>query len=1548
MTFYILTAILAAFDPADPQTYGGRVRRSLAMDKSMISFMKNKLGPSSNWKDSGLKAVITLKWTLFMTETRHRDPSLENQEGFKTEELESQIWNAVQGDSFTYLVTALVQCQKRSHNSLPSSYAHLVQITPEQDQQREPPAEEFKLAVFNAFDVLVRSLITYASSELRKIKQRQEDVLASSRTDRARMFRSTVPPGADTEGQATPRNDIAMLYTFIGILYSTLPPERALQFWGATPSADERRPSYIEVTEMTAGKLPSFLQWAVWSTQVRDTAMLTALYNMLSGLAKGQQCSELAYNFLARAGGEVIPGSSLAAASGSSHYNAGQVVSWATIFTLLESWASPSPPPRPNQPPQQSLAASFGGFGSQASSPSQFAPQIMIGPKEVLLAQAFLRLLSTVVLYSVAVRLAIANNAQFRAIQTLMSLVPLGIPLEFKGAIFDTLASFCEPGAGSAGVELCRNVWTLMERLEVINVRAGSSAGRVGGVMLPPVKGVEVELDEVEAAYKLYPATIPFLNLLSTLLHTPKRLSPKALLTDSEPLNTIPDNLGQPYRVPGIGPYVSFVVDNVFVNIPRREYLRPSERWRMNDLCLKFVECALASWEVEGLLRVGEEGVLRREDVVPLLTHPGYEVMSRLLTDSPLQASILSYIVDGIEGFEKDLAEEEPGLRNTIVRVLRITQRVLEIQDIFLDLLLPLIGELDGVPLAATVRPRSYYTRFDQALAYGPRHIPAIATYVMYPAHPELVLLAVKIIAQLTGSLPVQTLLNLIERSSDSERILSGFRQLLESDSVDDVSTAEVHAEQATGAGAPEKETQEPLDQAIRCAALDLLVRNTGTDRPHPNIAHFLLFGGSESNYQIQDPHALGAHRSCAHVILDLVNVGVPAVREKGKYRERRTTMEPLFTVLPALADKCYCIIHNMCVHPRTSDAMMRYLRTREDFFVRHLAAIPSKVPESNTAPLIEVLYDDGARVLTNVPTLRTFIGLRSRILDLVALELHVLTNKGLHKGVLDILQILFGAEDLHDTEIDWEDGIIQPFKDIGQSQLRIIDFVRSLNFDWSDSLSVHPADLELLASLNLLSCIRRDATGCEIVDRSALMSLLTSASRSLHVQGHITTNAQAEKLNAETIYILESCAIENHRREVSYAAANGYESWRRLLDMILMKCFDKLPHDRRESMLFDLLHVLPSIVQSDVQERTAILLSEAILTVITKLREDRRYQIMLQSAGGDPEAGSLPEERLYALLRSILACILDSDRSELVRGNLYACLINYLHLVSADDQESNSTTSIDAIGRRSMSLSLSALPSREEMSLAESQSARGSPSPKEKRGATALEGGSLSIMKSATDRLINVISRDAIDGTEVWKTVAFTLLDSLVNLCRADRSRTLSTSLVRYGYLSNFVRGLKEAETSLQYVLKPDPGEGCHNFTWDGRLIDVTDNLNSLYVYEAKMSLFTRMAQIRHGAERLLEAQILPVLAQCEFLDTRPEADQSFMGQYTFETSLQRCLTRLTEHDSFLPSAIQRYHQLFMPALQLVVAMLASLGVKHATASHQVGGDYTAFLFTH
>ncbi|KAI9459049.1 hypothetical protein HD554DRAFT_2041969 [Boletus coccyginus] len=221
---------------------------------------------------------------------------------------------------------------------------------------------------------------------------------------------------------------------------------------------------------------------------------------------------------------------------------------------------------------------------------------VAIGSKDVLFMQAFLHLLSTMATSSVTVHLAISSNIQFCTILTLILLVPLEIPLELKGVIFNALATFCEPGAGVAGVDIFKDIWALIEQVEVINIH-GPIFGWLISVdaVLLLVKGVKVELDEVKAVYKLYPATIPFLRLLAILLHTSKRLFPPTLLADTELLNTILEFLGQPYHLPGIGPYIGFMVNNVFTGLPGQEY---------------FVECALAGWEIETLVRWSKNGLL--------------------------------------------------------------------------------------------------------------------------------------------------------------------------------------------------------------------------------------------------------------------------------------------------------------------------------------------------------------------------------------------------------------------------------------------------------------------------------------------------------------------------------------------------------------------------------------------------------------------------------------------------------------------------------------------------------------------------------------------------------------------------------------------------------------------------------------------------------------------------------------------------------------------------------------------------------------------------
>ena len=74
----------------------------------------------------------------------------------------------------------------------------------------------------------------------------------------------------------------------------------------------------------------------------------------------------------------------------------------------------------------------------------------------------------------------------------------------------------------------------------------------------------------------------------------------------------------------------------------------------------------------------------------------------------------------------------------------------------------------------------------------------------------------------------------------------------------------------------------------------------------------------------------------------------------------------------------------------------------------------------------------------------------------------------------------------------------------------------------------------------------------------------------------------------------------------------------------------------------------------------------------------------------------------------------------------------------------------------------------------------------------------------------MSLVSRDAIDGTDVWKTVAFMLLDSLVRLSQYERQPAVITAMSRTGFTRGFVHGIKETDLQLQAVLKPDPGKFC------------------------------------------------------------------------------------------------------------------------------------------
>ncbi|CCO34017.1 Nuclear pore complex protein Nup205 AltName: Full=205 kDa nucleoporin [Rhizoctonia solani AG-1 IB] len=198
----------------------------------------------------------------------------------------------------------------------------------------------------------------------------------------------------------------------------------------------------------------------------------------------------------------------------------------------------------------------------------------------------------------------------------MLDLVRSHVALELKGKLFDTLAAFCD--GSELGGEVARLMWINLERYEVLPVRSAITTS--GG--WKKSRGVPAELEEIEAPARTYPATLSFIHLLNALVPFP------------------PDNLGSGHRVPGIGPYVRFVVEDVLLKIDSREYADPAERWRITDAALEFVQKSLEGFDLSALAIGGQ---VSADAVQKLIQHPGFGVLLRVLVDSGTRDVLLGH-----------------------------------------------------------------------------------------------------------------------------------------------------------------------------------------------------------------------------------------------------------------------------------------------------------------------------------------------------------------------------------------------------------------------------------------------------------------------------------------------------------------------------------------------------------------------------------------------------------------------------------------------------------------------------------------------------------------------------------------------------------------------------------------------------------------------------------------------------------------------------------------------------------------------------------------
>jgi nuclear pore complex protein Nup205 len=931
-------------------------------------------------------------------------------------------------------------------------------------------------------------------------------------------------------------------------------------------------------------------------------------------------------------------------------------------------------------------------------------------------------------------------------------------------------------------------------------------------------------------------------------------------LLDSLTNSPIPPTLGAGYREPGFDPYLEFLRDSILLKFDTRAYHNAEEKWLVCASVLELLHKLLNHHNpAPSHFAFNIQGM-------PMQKPPGHTIMIHLLKESPFLGKILSVIDAGAQYAVEPVKMSHSGqnaFERSVLLALRIVDVMLIKQSAFFEHLRAQNSSMLATPieqLLLAINPRTG----------RPDHFVNIAWLVSdHGMSADLCLTAVKILCSVCKSAAIhRDIVQMWTISKNvSTEILQGFVTRLENNDPEHLSP-DMAQEEDTQAEEDSDETASQISSAIRLHIVHLM--QISLTHSAPNVAHFLL--GFEltqpvSQTSLQDPGVRGSPRTCLHVILDVLSEHITVQR----LASSSTTHKP------QLAEACYSLIYSLCSDTSTSQPTVRYLRTSHDFFYQHLESLPFPLLQSSDIQSEGIELDTGLLCLINQ---------QAWLLKLVALELRLTAMNRQHFHTQRLITSLLSEGTLpFASDSDQHFGLDVAFQSrsrmTGQGQnrlLRVLSIVQ-LNQEYPPKFELQFFDTAVIENVvtslesSPLSGGRGEVGLCDIRSLNrVLMDELNSA------QG--IPIAQRSRILEEIRNILRVVAQRNSSLQTVNAKRQLLNGWRQIVEVLLVACpIDLLDTNVRRSLVLEVIQELLLKVSSDgTSPQLAVPLHGILMTLVAQLR--RTVQI-----------SSIPTGTLHSILRGLIEQLVrSSSGQQQVRSHIYSALLYYLQATSSGKENPSLTDFVFGMGGGV-------------------------------HGHDALESGNLAILSHYGDSVMEVVCRDACDGSDIIRMLAFAVLDCIVAF---DWQYKWLNYMAAKGYLRHCINSLVHEDASLQATLARNP-----------------EPLKALYIYESKMAFFTRLAQFSAGAQALLHSSLFARLSECGFLDMRPETS-TFGGTGNHALSGDSLLDEGYSgmfHDSFAPAVSERYHQLLFPALRLVQTILNSLGKQQRDASLQAFG---------
>ncbi|XP_067638350.1 nuclear pore complex protein Nup205 isoform X3 [Eurosta solidaginis] len=1036
-----------------------------------------------------------------------------------------------------------------------------------------------------------------------------------------------------------------------------------------------------------------------------------------------------------------------------------------------------------------------------------------INPQEMEALQAVLEVIRCVANYDELSRIAICENPNWAALQILLGLLSCPVPLVLKGNILETLSAL------GKSKETATILWNIIESAQIIPTF--------------PTQGshcecnLQTEIEQNESRLEKYPLSRGILDLVYSLLNA-----------------DIPKNLGADQRKPGVQPYVTFVIDEIFFKFYDRQYKNQTEKWEIGLKCLRIINY---------LVKIYEPTPSDFKEQADRSSSLGYHIMLQMQKKSHF-LNLLLLIVDDARHKLDDHQQfnEKEVMEECALLCLLIIEEGLKKQKLFLDCHVTancpnILFGLNKILL--DVNPRSQ----------SPDHLLNITQFVIYCSSlPNHSYAAVNILHMVSNApnISTQILDVFISNSHMYDEIRQGFVDCLDIE----VNPASSNFYE----NANDLNISQKIYLKMKASIIELL-RNCIT-QPYPNIGFYLL--GFECTNNAIEKRKLNITDSSNHCLKSLIMF-------LDNHLEIKKTSNTYDADLEQIIKRTYLLLYSLCSSTRTSEGMLRYLRSSNDFICRHLRTLPFKNTEySNILYQTSYLLECTAIELK----LASFHSQLSRIQQICEILVGTISNKA--EDRLSINSTLFFS---HSSPVISEQFIKPKSEKVPHFLLSsILDW---LTFETKDINSPNWDFFDSSMSKQIFDeCETRCEEGHSLINLQKLHKILNE--ELCNIQGTVVVGQRKLILKEIESILLYALKI-NEMRNKNRGTVKVMDAWAQVTEILFIYAPETtLSYAIKQELLFEmLLKLLNKSISKQPAFEILLLTSEAIFVLIVCLRQSFSRKIESSGIGTN---GTYHFENivrsdsnilnLKTVLKRLLEWIVISNvNSQKLRINLYAAVLACLGIfnghLSENTTHNSKLTFVSRLDKKNTFI-----------------------------GSTDMQVVT-ELLSSFGDKLIEIMCRDCVIGHDVCKMLA---MSCFVSMLEFNTIPSVTQLFAYRGYLANIIENLEQSDEDLCLVVN-----------------DSIKNLKALYVYESHMALLLQFANSYVGAEMLLSCKMLSILSKMRVFDMHPD--------------FQGCLRNPIVGHDFLPAVDCRFRQIFFPALQLCNAIVTTLGTENQSAISQI-----------